>query len=73
MASAAAQSKLLLVYLHADLHQDSEAFAEKALATEAFERFCRSRFVLWGADVASADGLAGVRGGFSRRETKLHN
>eukprot|EP00629_Pelagomonadales_sp_RCC1024_P007184 CAMPEP_0119267576 /NCGR_PEP_ID=MMETSP1329-20130426/5664_1 /TAXON_ID=114041 /ORGANISM="Genus nov. species nov., Strain RCC1024" /LENGTH=250 /DNA_ID=CAMNT_0007267505 /DNA_START=236 /DNA_END=984 /DNA_ORIENTATION=- len=55
-ASAAAQSKLLLIYLHSELHQDSAAFCAGALATEAFDRFCRSRFVLWGADVASADG-----------------
>ena len=57
-ASAAAQSKLLLIYLHSALHEDAAAFCRDALATPDVERFCRSRFVLWGADVESADGHA---------------
>jgi FAS-associated factor 2 len=57
-ASAAAQSKLLLIYLHSPLHQDSADFCKNGLTTPQFEAFCRTRFVLWGADVRSADGHA---------------
>ena len=56
-SSAASQSKLLLIYLHSPLHQDAEDFC-RGLTSAQFQGFCRQRFVLWGADVRSADGHA---------------
>ena len=58
VASAMDQQKLLLIYLHSPMHQDCVEFMREVLNAGDFERFTRSRFVLWGADVSGADGHA---------------
>lgn len=55
--SAVRGAKSLLVYLHSSLHQDNEEFCAEVLCSNDVASCIQRHYVLWGADISSADGL----------------
>ena len=53
---AQSRSKALLVFLHCPLHQDADDFCMNVLNAPDVARYLAAHFVVWGADVSSADG-----------------
>ncbi|KAJ8612823.1 hypothetical protein CTAYLR_002050 [Chrysophaeum taylorii] len=49
-------SKSLLVYIHSPLHQDTDQFCREVFGCREVSTFVQQHFVLWGADISSADG-----------------
>lgn len=58
VAAARGAGKLLLVYLHAELHADTGAFCRGTLCAPAVAAFLAERFVVWGGDVRAAEAYA---------------
>lgn len=56
-ATATRNSKCLLVYLHSPLHQDTDKFCAEVLGSEAVLACVQRHFVVWGAQLSSADGV----------------
>ena len=52
---AQASSKLLLVYLHCPLHQDTDTYCAQTLASQELKDLLENDFVIWGGDISYAE------------------
>eukprot|EP01102_Stenamoeba_stenopodia_P017547 TRINITY_DN630_c0_g2_i1.p1 TRINITY_DN630_c0_g2~~TRINITY_DN630_c0_g2_i1.p1 ORF type:complete len:383 (-),score=70.10 TRINITY_DN630_c0_g2_i1:48-1196(-) len=50
------ECKLLLVYLHSELHVNTPTFCREMICSELFTEFTNENFVLWAASIASPEG-----------------
>lgn len=55
VANAFRQSKLLLIYLHSPLHEDTDNFCQQVLCSPAFCQFTNDNFICWGGSVWNAE------------------
>jgi FAS-associated factor 2 len=58
VAAARASFRLLLVYLHSELHGDTAQFCSQTLCAPPVVSFVAERFVVWGGDVREPEGFA---------------
>jgi FAS-associated factor 2 len=50
--------RLLLAYLHAPRHQDTDAFCRDVLCSQEFAEFANGEFLCWGGDVSRSDAFS---------------
>jgi FAS-associated factor 2 len=55
VSEAHRQSKLLLVYLHSPIHQDTDMFCRNVMCSEAFTEFVDSNFLTWGGSIHNVE------------------
>lgn len=51
--------KFLLVYLHGDDHEDTNAFCQYSLSNESLVQYIDENFVLWACNINSGEGYRG--------------
>jgi hypothetical protein len=52
------QSKFLLVYLHSEMHENTDQFCTDVLCAPNVSRYIESKFILWGGSVCDVEGFA---------------
>jgi len=55
VSEAHRQSKLLLVYLHSPMHEDSDRFCNNVICSESFTEYIDSNFLTWGGSIHNVE------------------